>query len=206
MTLCRQEPTRVLMSLFSSESFVSMRHTCYFVADYSGKLLVLLWAPVPLSVASLVMEDVEVHALATYDLQLPYWKRYVDDVCTIPPRDGVDHLQSSIKFTVELESDGLLPFLDVKVCRTSDGSFTTSVHRKSTHTDKYLDFAPHHPLSHKRSHVRTLVARAASHSSLDVDEDQSCLLCITFEWLPEVFHHYLVSATTSYITSDPPEW
>ena len=37
----------------------------------------------------------------------------------------------------------MLPFLDVKVCRTSDCSLTTTVHRKSTHTDKYLDFASH---------------------------------------------------------------
>ena len=75
----------------------------------------------------------------------------------------ITYIGGRIKFTVELESDGVLPFLDVKVCRTSDCSLATTVHRKSTHTDKYLDFASHHPLSHKRSSAHT-VARAATHS------------------------------------------
>ena len=34
----------------------------------------------------------------------------------------INSIESNIKFTVELKSDGELPFLDVKVCRTSDGS------------------------------------------------------------------------------------
>ena len=38
-------------------------------------------------------------------------------------------------------------------------------YRKSTHMDKYLDFESHHPLSHKKSVVSTLLARVRSHFS-----------------------------------------
>ena len=119
----------------------------------------------------LVMEDVEKRSLALYDVQLPFWKRYVDDVCTVVPINRVQHLlqhlntiETTIQFTVEVENDGKLPFLDVNISHLPDGSFNTSVFRKPTHTDKYLDFASHHPLSHKRAVVCTLTSRASTHS------------------------------------------
>ena len=41
-------------------------------------------SPVSVSVANniMVMEDVEEWALKTFDFQLPFWKRYIDDTCT----------------------------------------------------------------------------------------------------------------------------
>ena len=71
-------------------------------------------------------------------------------------------VEKSIQFTVELECDGKLPFLDLLLSHESDGSITTAVYRKSTHTDRYLDFES---LSHKKSVVNTLLSRARSHSS-----------------------------------------
>ena len=41
----------------------------------------------------------------------------------------------------------------------------TSVYRKGTHTDRYLDYNSHHPLSHKKSVASTLINRAHTHSS-----------------------------------------
>ena len=59
-------------------------------------------------------------ALATTDVPLKYWKRYVDDTCAAFPASSVqqflDHLngvEPSIQCAVELESDGKLPFMDV---------------------------------------------------------------------------------------------
>ena len=134
-------------------------------------------SPVSVAIANLVMEDVEERALASYDIQLPFWKRYVDDIFTVVCVDWVQHLlehlnsiECSIQFTVEVENDGKLPFLDVNVYRESDGSLNTSVYRKPTHTDRYLDFASHHPFSHKRAVVRTLCSRASTHSSSQRDQ------------------------------------
>ena len=54
------------------------------------------------------------------------------------------------------------------VCAESDGSVTTSVYRKPTHTNQYLPFDSHYPAAHKASVVRTLMSRASDLSSNSV--------------------------------------
>ena len=113
------------------------------------------------------MENIEQRALSTYSHPPPFWKRYVDDTCTAFPPDEVHsfhaHLNTikpSIQFTYEMEENGILPFLDTEITHHADGSLSTKVYRKPTHTDKYLDFQSHHPLAHKVAVVRTLYHRA----------------------------------------------
>ena len=71
-----------------------------------------------------------------------FLKMYVDDTCTALLHDLVEpfhvHLNSidpNIQFTMESESKGKLPFLDVLLIRKEDGSISTLVFRKATHTD-----------------------------------------------------------------------
>ena len=175
-------------------------------------------SPVSVSVANIVLEDVEERALASYEIQLPFWKRYVDDICTVVPKQRVQHLlqhlngiEGSFQFTVELESDGRLPFLDVLMCRRPDGSISTSVYRKDrkdTHTDKYLDFSSHHPLSHKIAVVRTLCSRADTHSSLAssrIDEVNHVSTALGLNGYPVAFvcHH---SSKSTLQRPLPPTW
>ena len=51
-------------------------------------------------------------------------------------------------------SEGKLPFLDVLLQQEPDGSISTTVFRKSTHTDRYLNFMSHHSLADKPALVR----------------------------------------------------
>ena len=46
-------------------------------------------------------------------------------------------------------------------CNT-DGTISTSVYLKLTHTGKYLNFDSHHPLTHKVAVIRTVVSRASA--------------------------------------------
>ena len=132
-------------------------------------------SPVSVVVANLVMEDIEQKALSTFHTPPRFWRRYVDDTCTILPGDLVDsvhiHLNSidnNIQFTVEKESDGQLPFLDILLTREENGFVSTSVYCKTTHTDQYLNFESHHPAAHKRAVVQTLLHRADALSSSGV--------------------------------------
>ncbi|XP_072022071.1 uncharacterized protein [Amphiura filiformis] len=49
----------------------------------------------------------------------------------------------------------------------SDGTLSTSVYRKATHTDQYLQFDSHHPLIHKLGVIKTLFHRAETIPSTD---------------------------------------
>lgn len=68
--------------------------------------------------------------------------------------------QRSIRFTHEMESGNKLAFLDCLVIRGANGSLSTSVYRKRTHTDQYLNFESHNPTSTKASIVGCLARRA----------------------------------------------
>ena len=137
-------------------------------------------SPVSVTVANLVMEDVEERTLSTCPHPPhPFWKRYVDDTFTALPEDQVDwfldHLnmvEPWIKFTMEKESNGSLSFLDTLVTHHDDGSLSTSVYRKKTHTDRYLDFTSHHPLAHNVAVARTLMTRANRICTFMTDRDK----------------------------------
>ena len=128
--------------------------------------------------ANLVKEDVDKRAFATLHSPPRFWKHFVDDTCTALPRDMLksfhSHLNSiepCIQFTVEEESEGrMLPFLDVEPCQDSDGTITTLAYQKTKHTNQYLSFASHHPVTHKVAVVRTLMSRANTLSSSGVQQ------------------------------------
>ena len=95
------------------------------------------------------------------------WIRYVDDVLTIVKKGTQDSLLNhlnlinpNIKFTIEHPNDqGAIPFFDT-FPRSSGNEISTSVYRKPTHTDRYLDFTSNHPKSAKCAVVRALTDRA----------------------------------------------
>ena len=77
----------------------------------------------------------------------------------------INSLETSIQFTCETETNKTLAFLDVVVSRKEDGMFSTSVYRKSSHSNRYLNFQSNHPFGHKLSVVRSLMDRAQQLSS-----------------------------------------
>ena len=133
----------------SPDQIVSLLNLC-LGATFRGKCYqqvfgTAMGSPVSVTVANLVMEDVEQRALSSFPSPPSFWKRYVYDVFTVLVSQCVqqflDHLnrvEPSIQFTCEMEKDGSLPFLDVEVMRTVDGSLSTKVYRKRTHMDKYV--------------------------------------------------------------------
>ena len=73
----------------------------------------------------------------------------------------INSVDPAIKFTVEdNKEDGSIPFLDTIVKPEADGTLSTTVYRKPTHTDQYLQWDSHHHLSAKFSVIHTLSYRA----------------------------------------------
>ena len=160
-----------LLSLCLDVTFLSFREKVHQQVHGTA-----MDSPVSVVVAKLVMEDVKERDLATFYSPPHFWKRYVDDTCTALPRNMVEsfhsHLNSiepCIQLTVEEESaDRMLPLLYIQVGRDLNGTVTTSVYRKATHTEQYLSFASHHLVAHKAAVVRTLMSRADTLSSSGV--------------------------------------
>ncbi|XP_071450011.1 uncharacterized protein [Hetaerina americana] len=76
----------------------------------------------------------------------------------------------SISFTMELQIDGKLPFLDILPQRKSNGTLGHGVYRKPTHTGRYLNGnSNHHHPTQRRAVLNTLFQRAR------VIADKNCL-------------------------------
>ena len=124
------------------------------------------------------------------------WFRYVDDVLTIVKKGTRDsllyHLNSidlNIKFTIEPPNEqGAIPFLDT-FPRPSGNQIITSVYRKPTHMDRYLDFNSNNPKSAKHAVVRALSDRAKN-------------VCSSLELLAEEIDH--LGKVLKY--NDYPKW
>ena len=69
-----------------------------------------------------------------------------------------------MKFSLEVENDNQLPFLDVKVCR-KEGRFVTSLYRKRTFSGVYLNYKSFVPTEFKHGLIFTLLFRAYTLSS-----------------------------------------
>ena len=90
--------------------------------------------------------------------------------------DHINNLDPHIQFTTEdAKPDGSLPFLDTLVQKQPDNSLLTSVYRKPTHTDSYLQWDIHHHLSTKYTVINTLRHKAktvcSNHHLLKEEED-----------------------------------
>ena len=125
-------------------------------------------SPISPLIANLYMEEFETQAIRTSATPPTLWKRYVDDTFTIIKKNNresfLEHLNSihpNITFTCEeTREDGSMPFLDILITPEEDGSLKTSVFRKKTHTDLYLQWDSHHTIPSKYSVAGTLFHRA----------------------------------------------
>ena len=125
-------------------------------------------SPISPIVANLYMEDFEMTALNTVPEPPLMWKRHVDDTCVIikaaQQQSFLSHINSidkNIQFTSEEpRPDGSILFLDILLAPGEDGSITTSVFRKPTHTDLCMQWDSSHAISSKYSVIGTLHYRA----------------------------------------------
>ena len=137
---------------------------------YEQKEGAAMGSPISPIVANLFMEDLKTKAIRTSSTPPKTWRRFVDDTFTIIKKKNknslLQHLNSihpSIKFTCEEEKeDGSMPFLDILLTPAEDGSLSTLVFRKPTHTDLYLQWDSHHNIPSKYSVAGTLYHRATT--------------------------------------------
>ena len=107
------------------------------------------------------------------------WLRYVDDVFSIWPEDcdfnsffsRLNSLHPCIKFKVEWEKHGRLPFLDVLIHKESSG-LHFSVYRKATNSNAYIHYYSFHDKRIKKAVISGMFLRAYRICNSDKLQDE----------------------------------
>ena len=114
------------------------------------------------------------------------WKRYVDDTNVIWNHGNgeldkfIQHLNKQldvIQFTLEMEENGRISFLDIKLTKRLDETLSHQVYRKLTHTEQYLHADSYHHPSQKLGVIKTLATRALRISDKEhLDQEREHLI------------------------------
>ena len=99
--------------------------------------------------------------------KLALWFRYVDDTFTFIKAEeigfvtqAINSFHDNIKFTSVKEKENKLAFLDVQVERRDNGSLETSVYRKDSDTNIYINWKAYAPSQWKIGTLKGLFRRA----------------------------------------------
>ena len=132
--------------------------------------------------ANMFMVELEQNIISTLSKDISLWKRYVDDTICFVNSNRISHVleslnsfHSNIKFTVEIEKGNKIAFLDILLIRYKD-LINTTVYRKKTNTDLYINWKSFSPNNWKWGTLKTLVSRAYD-------------ICSTEKYLKEELNH-----------------
>ncbi|XP_072397194.1 uncharacterized protein [Diabrotica undecimpunctata] len=115
-----------------------------------------------------VLDDLVSDRLGLLDFQIPFIKRYVDDLLLALPPDKIqatlslfNEFDPHLQFTVELEDSNTnsIPFLDMRVIRMGDNTLTTSWYRKPMASNRFLNYHSCHPFKYKLNLIKALSCR-----------------------------------------------
>ncbi len=139
----KKEELRQLLVICTTESHFQFNKNYYEQTDG-----VAMGSPLGPLFANIFMSDFErKHMDKLKSLGVNLWYRYVDDIfATLNSRDDAENILAflnsqhpNIRFTIEHEESGQLPFLDTLVKRCV-GKYATTVYHKKTFTGVYLNW------------------------------------------------------------------
>ncbi|CAF4333364.1 unnamed protein product, partial [Rotaria magnacalcarata] len=123
-------------------------------------------------IANICLEIYET-TLAPDIIQESYlWLRYMDDVYSLWPRRcdliqilrRLNSLHTSLKFTLELEDEHTLPFLDLATIREED-RILFKIYRKPSNNNLIINYYSNHHKKHKHSALSSMYLRALKYVS-----------------------------------------
>lgn len=123
---------------------------------YKQKFGTSMGNPLSSIIADMVMEDILDDAIAEIDVHLPFIKKYVDDLILSIPEDKIEEVAThfnqqncNIQFTVEIEKQNRLPFLDIMLIRQDNQNIKTEWYMKEIASGRFLNYFSYHPLHQK---------------------------------------------------------
>ncbi|XP_066936747.1 uncharacterized protein [Clytia hemisphaerica] len=126
---------------------------------------VAMGSPLGPVIAGIFMVELETNIVPKMSDSVKIWKRYVDDTfCVI--KKGKDNIilrelnkNEHVKFTSEKQVNNMLAFLDVLLINRF-GTIDTTVYRKPTNTDIYINWNSFAPDTWKKGTLKMLIQRA----------------------------------------------
>ena len=126
--------------------------------------------------------ELEQNIISTLSRDISLWKRYVDDSIFFVNSNSINHVleslnsfHSNIKFTTEIKKKKKIAFLDMLLIGNKD-LVNTTVYRKKTNTDLYINWKSFSPNNWKWGTLKTLVSRTYD-------------ICSTEKYLKEEFNY-----------------
>jgi hypothetical protein len=125
----------------------------------------------PLSpvLADIVMDKVLDHVMERKGESINYICKYVDDILAIVKTSEIQNIldvfhsyNQSLKFTYEIENEGRIPYLEVQIIKTDNGSIDLDWYQKPTSTNRILNFLSNHPNHQKLNTAENLLRRATT--------------------------------------------
>ncbi|XP_062537658.1 uncharacterized protein LOC134205978 [Armigeres subalbatus] len=151
---------------------------------YQGKVYgqtfgVPMGSPLSPVIANVVMEKLEQECrnkLEEEQISLRLYRRYVDDCMCVAKNEHIQKIVDTfnsfhdrLQFTVEVEMEGKIKFLDMMLERKENSISTTWLPKQSN--GRYLDYTSHSPFQHKKNTAIALIDRAIKLTGVEKRED-----------------------------------
>jgi hypothetical protein len=129
-------------------------------------------APISSALANLAMEVMLEKITDLLPFELPFLYIFVDDILTAIPEAITDEtleifnaINGKIQFTIELEHNRQIPFLDLKLTHEEDGCISTEFYQKPSASGRILNFLSNHSAALKTNTAIGLIKRIYTFSS-----------------------------------------
>ncbi|XP_062533790.1 uncharacterized protein LOC134202820 [Armigeres subalbatus] len=163
-----KQGTQINLDLFLEMVELCVNNSCFRFRDkyYQQTFGTAMGSPLSPILADYVMEDLLDVAKQRLSFTIPILKKYVDDLFLVLPKtevqntlDVFNEYDQHIQFTVELEKNGSLPFLDTIVIHREDGGMNTKWYSKPISSGRLLNYHSFHPTTMKLNVANNLIKR-----------------------------------------------
>ena len=161
-TKIKEEQLRQLLLLCTKEGHFTFNNETYIQTDG-----VMMGSPLGSLIANIYMCELETNLIPTFGQTVQFWTRYVDDTFAFIKPASIQYVlqrlnsyDERIQFTYEVEKDRKIAFLDVLIEINTRNELETSVYRKSTNNNIYINWNAYSPRSWKIGTLRNLLRRA----------------------------------------------
>lgn len=171
------EHTPIPKTIFMNLLKFCLNQCNYFVFDgkfYKQLLGMFMGSSLAPILVELVLEKVIDKTIAQLDFIPETWGIYVDDHFTIIPDDKIlstlnilNSFHPKVKFTVEIEEEGSINFLDTTVFKNDKGKMKTSWYSKPIASNRIINYYSSHPRYMIENVSKALIKRALSLSHRD---------------------------------------